>query len=144
MDAIVWFVAIGLLLVLMALAGSVLRRLPLSASLLYLAAGFGLGHLGLGRLSPVEDAVLLERLTEICVLVSLFSAGLKLRARLGSRSWRPGVRLASISLVATVAMLAGVGVWALGLSVAAAILLAAIVAPTDPVLASDVQVEEPG
>jgi len=140
MDAIVWFIIIGLLLVAMALGGSVLKRLPLSTSLLYLGVGYALGRLGLGHLDPLEHSALLERLTEVAVILSLFSAGLKLRLPLKDREWRVALRLALGAMVLTVAMMALVGVGALGLSLGAAVLLGAILSPTDPVLASDVQV----
>jgi NhaP-type Na+/H+ or K+/H+ antiporter len=83
---------------------------------------------------------LLERLTEVAVILSLFSAGLKLRLPLKDREWRVALRLALGAMVLTVAMMALVGVGALGLSLGAAVLLGAILSPTDPVLASDVQV----
>jgi NhaP-type Na+/H+ or K+/H+ antiporter len=140
MHAIVWFIIIGLLLVAMALGGSVLKRLPLSTSLLYLGVGYGLGRLGLGHLDALEHSALLERLTEVAVILSLFSAGLKLRLPLKDREWRVALRLALGAMVLTVAMMALVGVGALGLSLGAAVLLGAILSPTDPVLASDVQV----
>ncbi|NMO19308.1 sodium:proton antiporter [Pyxidicoccus fallax] len=140
MQAIVWYLIIGLLLVAMALGGSVLKRLPLSTSLLYLVVGFGVGRLGMGHLQPLEHAALLERLTEVAVIVSLFSTGLKLRLPLKDRQWRVALRLAVTAMVLSVAMVALVGVAALGLSLGAAVLLGAILSPTDPVLASDVQV----
>jgi NhaP-type Na+/H+ or K+/H+ antiporter len=140
-----WCVVAGGLLISMALAGSVLKRLPLTTSLLYLAVGFGLGPAGyeLIHLDPVEQAALLERVTEVAVLISLFTAGLKLRTPLSEGRWLLPVRLAFASLALTVGLLALVGVVGLGLPVGAAILLGAILAPTDPVLASDVQVENP-
>jgi NhaP-type Na+/H+ or K+/H+ antiporter len=140
MQAIVWFIIIGLLLVAMALGGSVLKRLPLSTSLLYLGVGFGLGRLGLGHLHPLDHAALLERVTEVAVILSLFSTGLKLRLPLKDREWRVALRLALGAMVLTVALVALVGVGGLGLSLGAAVLLGAILSPTDPVLASDVQV----
>lgn len=139
MQAISWFLIIGLLLVAMALGGSVLKRLPLSTSLLYLCVGLALG-LGVSRLSPLEHTALLERLTEVAVIVSLFSTGLKLRLPLKDPEWRVAVRLALGAMVLTVAMVAAVGVGVLGLPLGAAVLLGAVLAPTDPVLASDVQV----
>jgi NhaP-type Na+/H+ or K+/H+ antiporter len=141
----VWFVVVGVLLVGMAAASTLVRRLPLTTSLLYLAAGVALGPLGVGlvALDPVEDAELLERLTEIAVLVSLFGAGLKLRVALSDHRWQLPVRLATLSMTLTVALVAVVGVFGLGLPLGAAILLGAVLAPTDPVLASDVQVEHP-
>src|SRR5918997_1880447 len=100
----VWFLVIGALLVGMAAASTVVRRLPLTTSLLYLAAGIALGPVGAGLLTidPVRDAELLERLTEVAVLVSLFGAGLKLRTELSDRRWRTPVRLATSSMVVTV------------------------------------------
>jgi NhaP-type Na+/H+ or K+/H+ antiporter len=140
MQAIVWFLIIGLLLVAMALGGSVLKRLPLSTSLLYLAVGFAVGRLGLGHLPPLEHSALLERLTEVAVIVSLFNTGLKLRLPLKDREWRVALRLAVVAMVLTVGLVALVGVGALGLPLGAAVLLGAVLSPTDPVLASDVQV----
>lgn len=137
-----WFIIIGLLLILLALGASTLKRLPLSTSMLYLLAGVALGPYGanLIQLDLFRDAEWLERLTEVVVIISLFSAGLKLRTPLINGRWRLPVRLAFVSMVITVLGIAAVGYWALGLSLGAAILLGAILAPTDPVLASDVQV----
>ena len=138
-----WYLTVGALLVLMALAGSVLKRLPISSAMLYLAAGVALGPLGAGllRVDIIRDAELLERLTELAVVISLFTAGLKLRLPLRNRRWRPALLLASVAMTLTVGLIAAVGVYALGLSIGAAVLLGGILAPTDPVLASDVQVE---
>lgn len=141
----VWFVIVGLLLIVMALAASVLKRLPLTTSLLYLAAGMALGPVGVGliTLDPIEAAPLLERLTEIAVIISLFAAGLKLRTPLRDGRWHLPVRLATTSMLVTVILVAFVGALFLNLPLGAAILLGAILAPTDPVLASDVQVKNP-
>ena len=138
-----WYLTVGALLVLMALAGSVLKRLPISSAMLYLAAGVALGPLGAGllRVDIIRDAELLERLTELAVVISLFTAGLKLRLPLRNRRWRPALLLASVAMTLTVGLIAAVGVYALGLSIGAAVLLGGVLAPTDPVLASDVQVE---
>ncbi len=143
MKAVLWYLLAGVLLVMMAVAGSVLKRLPLSAGMLYLGAGVLLGPavLGLFHVDPVRDSALLERITEVAVIVSLFSAGLKLRPSLRDPRWRVPVRLASLSMTVTVGLIAAVGVVGLGLSPGAAVLLGAVLAPTDPVLASDVQVE---
>ena len=129
----------------MALGGTVLKRLPLTTSLLYLLAGLGLGPWGMNliRLDPVADAMVLERATEFVVIVSLFTAGLKLRVPPSDPLWRLPLRLASVSMVLTVALVAGVGVWLLGLPLGPSIVLGAVLAPTDPVLASDVQVSHP-
>ncbi|MEM1043683.1 MAG: cation:proton antiporter [Bacteroidota bacterium] len=140
-----WFLVAGLLLTLMALASTKLRRLPVSAAQLYLLVGVGIGPLGLGLLAvdPLEDAKALEVLSEVAVTLSLFAAGLKLRTPLSDGRWRLPLRLATVSMSATVGLVAAVGVFVLGLPVGAAVLLGAVLAPTDPVLAADVQVDEP-
>lgn len=145
MDFNYWFLVAGLVLTLMALSGSVLRRLPLSAALLYLGVGLAIGPLGFGLLQvqPVEQAALLERLAEVAVILSLFAAGLKLRTPLSDRRWRLPIRLAFVSMTATVGLLTLVGYFGLGLPLGGAVILGAVLAPTDPVLASDVQIEEP-
>lgn len=139
--ATVWFVITGALLIGFALTGTVLKRLPVTPSLLYLAAGAWLGPWGAGLLhvDALDDTAMLERLTEIAVIISLFTAGLKLRLPLSDRRWRVAMLLAGVAMVLTVAGITAFGV-AIGLPVAAALLLGALLAPTDPVLASDVQV----
>jgi NhaP-type Na+/H+ or K+/H+ antiporter len=143
MRLLTWFIVVGVLLVAMALGGSVLKRLPLSTSLLYLVVGFALGRLGVGHLEPYEQATLLEHLTEIAVIISLFTAGLKLRAPFREARWRFSVQLASLGMVLTIGLVTAAGVWLMGLPLGAAVLLGAVLAPTDPVLASDVQMESP-
>ena len=142
----VWFVIAGILLVGIALSGSVLKRLPLTAAVIYLAAGAAIGPWGAGllQIDAVRDAELLERLTEVAVIISLFTAGLKLRIPVSDRRWRPAILLASFAMLLTVAAIAMFAVLVLGLPVSAAVLLGAVLAPTDPVLASDVQVEHAG
>jgi len=144
MSFAIWSLIIGALLITMALSGTLLRRLPLSTAMLYLAAGFGLGPAGLALMSPdpLVYSVMLERSAEIAVLISLFAVGLKLGLPLSDKGWRLPVRLAIVSMTITVALIAAIGMAGLGLSLGAAILLGAILAPTDPVLASDVQVVE--
>lgn len=140
-----WFIIIGALLVGMALSSTVVRRLPLTTSLLYLAVGVGLGDVGIGMLQvdPILHAHIIERITEVAVLISLFAAGLKLRTPLTNRRWRTPFRLATVSMALTVGMITMAGVYLLALPLGAAVLLGAVLAPTDPVLASDVQVAHP-
>ena len=139
----VWFVVTGSLLIGMALAGSVLKRLPLTAAMFYLTAGTLLGPWGVGllQMDALDGASGLERLTEIAVIISLFTAGLKLRLPVSDRRWRAAMLLATIAMVLTIAGVAAFAVAALDMPLGAAVLLGAVLAPTDPVLASDVQVE---
>ncbi|MDB5945702.1 MAG: putative Na+/H+ and antiporter, NhaP type [Ramlibacter sp.] len=146
MDFAIWSVIVGVLLVVMALSGSVLARLPLSTAMLYLMVGMAVSPWGIGLLwaDSATHSVLLETLTEVVVLISLFSAGLKLSSALSDRRWMLPLRLAVGSMIFTVLAIAAVGHFLLGLSAGASILLGGILAPTDPVLASDVQVQTPG
>lgn len=140
----VWALVVGALLIAMALAGSLMKRLPLSASMFYLAVGYMLGAGGFGFMTvdPRLISGLLERVAEVAVLISLFSVGLKLGLPFSSHHWRLPLRLAFVSMTLVVVLVALVGFFLLGMSIGAAILLGGILAPTDPVLASDVQVEE--
>jgi sodium/hydrogen antiporter len=140
-----WSAAVGLLLLVMALSDSLLARLPLSTSMLYLAVGAAASPLWLGwlRAAPISDAHGLERIAEVVVLLSLFGSGLKMSVGLSDGRWLLPLRLAVVAMIGTVALVAAAGVAWLGLPLGAAILLGGILAPTDPVLASDVQVAEP-
>lgn len=146
MDFAIWSVIVGVLLIVMALSGSVLARLPLSTAMLYLMVGLAVSPWGMGLLwaDVARHSAVLETITEVVVLISLFSAGLKLSSALSSRRWLLPLRLAVVSMIFTVLAIAAVGHLMLGLSLGAAILLGGILAPTDPVLASDVQVHTAG
>ena len=138
-----WYLIIGLLLVGVAVSGTLMKRLPLTPTMLYLGLGAVLGPVGLGLLivDPLQSATLLEHAAEIAVIVSLFTTGLKLRVPLRDKLWFIPLRLAFVSMTITVGLVALIGMYALGLPLGAAILLGAVLAPTDPVLASDVQLE---
>ncbi len=139
-----WALIVGALLIAMALSGTLLKRLPVSTALLYLAAGYGLSPAGLNLMAPdpLNYSAILERLAEVAVLISLFAVGLKLGLPLSDKGWLLPVRLTIVSMTITVVLIALIGTQILGLSLGAAVLLGAIIAPTDPVLASDVQVLE--
>jgi len=141
-----WYLALGGLMLVIAFLDRHVKRLPITTTILYLAAGIALGPFGLGwiQINPLRDAAFLERATELGVIISLFTAGLKLHSPPHGRRWQMPVRLASLSMLITVGLITMVGVWLLGLPLGAAVLLGAILAPTDPVLASDVQLEHPG
>ena len=144
MDFAPWSAVVGLLLIVMALSDTVLARLPLSTSMLYVLAGVAVSPLWLGwsQLSLLSHTVILERLAEVVVLLSLFTSGLKMSLGLTDGRWLLPLRLALVSMLITVGLIAWLGVSWLGLSLGAAILLGGILAPTDPVLASDVQVAD--
>ncbi|RYE05395.1 MAG: sodium:proton antiporter, partial [Sphingobacteriales bacterium] len=83
------------------------------------------------------------RLTELCVIVSLIGTGLKINKSFTWRHWNIPLRLVSVTMILCIAAVAFFGWIGLGFSAAAAILLGAVLAPTDPVLAADVQVSPP-
>lgn len=141
-----WYIVIGVVLVSMALTGSIVERLPVTPAILYLAAGYAIGRGGVGlhELDPIIDAALLRGLSEIAVAISLFAVGLKLRVPLTAHAWRVPLRLALPALVLTIMFFAGAAQWLYGLAPGMALLLAAILSPTDPVLGADVHVARPG
>ncbi|WP_037971673.1 cation:proton antiporter [Streptosporangium amethystogenes] len=121
-----------------------LNRLPFSLPLACLLGGVLLYVLPL-RLpepDPVVHRALIEHAAELCVLVSLMGAGLAVNRPFGLRGWSSTWRLLGVTLPLTVLGVAGAAVL-LGWPPAAAFLMGAVLAPTDPVLASDVQVGEP-
>ncbi|NDP37470.1 MAG: sodium:proton antiporter [Rhodoferax sp.] len=141
-----WFVLIGGLLLVRGLTPSVLKRSPVTAAMIYLAVGFLVGPsvLNLFHFNPLKESALLEVLTEIAVLISLFSAGVKMPVPFSFSRWRAPLRLATVSMTITVVLVAAFAYYVLGLPLGAGVLLGAIVAPTDPVLATDVQSRHPG
>jgi sodium/hydrogen antiporter len=145
MSFALWLAIGGVLLLFMALSGTLLSRMPVSTSMLYLLAGLAVGPLGLAMAAPVlvAHATLLEHLTEIIVLLSLFTSGMKMSLGLRDQRWFPPLRLALGSMLATVLLITAAGVALLGLPLGAAVLLGGILAPTDPVLATEVQVDNP-
>lgn len=139
-----WFLLIGGLLVGMAFSSRLVQRLPLSPAMLYLLAGFLIGPGGAGLLTVdiVGDSNIITLAAEIAVLVTLFAVGLRLQT--AWPAWRIPMRLATLGMLITIAVTALAAIVLLGLPLPWALLLAAILAPTDPVLASDVQIQESG
>ena len=93
--------------------------------------------------SPQQHNTIAVHLTEIGVIVSLMGVGLKIDRVPNWRTWSTVWRLLAVTMPITIVVVAALAWWTLGLPIATAILLGAVVAPTDPVLASDVQVGEP-
>jgi NhaP-type Na+/H+ or K+/H+ antiporter len=126
-------------------APAYLESRPLSLPIVLIAIGmvvFGL-PLGLPLPDPLEHVEVTERVTELGVIVALTGAGLGIDRPIGWRRWGPAWRLLAIAMPLFIAAVALLGWAVLGLSAAGALLLGAALAPTDPVLAADVQVGEP-
>ncbi|TDD13597.1 cation:proton antiporter [Nonomuraea diastatica] len=128
-----------------AILPQVLARRPLSLPLVYLLGGVVLFALpiALPGPDPVAHRTALEHITELCVVVSLMGAGLAINRRAGVRAWSTTWRLLGLVMPLTVAGVAVAATLLLGWPAGAALLLGAVLAPTDPVLASDVHVGEP-
>ena len=141
-----WFLLIGGLLLGMGLSSSILKRSPVTSAIIYLAVGVLVGPtvLNLFHVNPLKESALLEVLTEVAVLISLFSAGVKMPVPFSFSRWRTPILLATVSMAITIAMVAAFAYYVLGLPLGAGVLLGAILAPTDPVLATDVQIRHPG
>lgn len=141
-----WFLLIGALMLTRGITSSVLKRLPVTPAIVYLVVGVLIGPSVFDwfAFDPIEEAPLLEVMTEIAVLVSLFSAGIKMPVPVTWQRWQPPIRLAWVSMTITVGLVAAFAHLVLGLALGAAVLLGAVLAPTDPVLATDVQSRHPG
>jgi len=141
-----WFLLVGGLLLARGLTASMLKRLPVTPAIIYLAVGLLVGPtvLDVFHFNPLKESALLEVLTEVVVLISLFSAGVKMPAPVSFSRWRAPILLASVSMTLSVGMVAAFAYYLLGLPLGAGVLLGAILAPTDPVLATDVQTRHPG
>ena len=140
-----WFLLVGGLLLVMGLTSTALKRLPITSAIIYLAVGLLLGPtvLNVFHFNPLKQSALLEIFTEVAVLISLFSAGVKMPAPFSFARWRTPLLLATLSMAITVGLISGFAYFFLHLPLGAAVLLGAILAPTDPVLATDVQIRHP-
>lgn len=123
-----------------------LKRQPVTFPIVYVTLGMVLYALPLPLPDPdpFEYSAVAERLTELVVLVALVGAGLRIDTPFGWRRWAPTWRLLGLTMPLCILAGAWLGHSMLGLGLASALLLGAVLAPTDPVLASDVQVGGPG
>ncbi|CCQ47711.1 sodium/hydrogen exchanger family protein [Pseudarthrobacter siccitolerans] len=139
------FAAAGLAVFTAAVLPKLLRDMPFSMPMVFLGAGMGAFALipTLPDPDPVAHGDFVLHLSEICVIISLMGAGLALDRPVGRRLWSTTWRLLGIAMPLCIIGLTLLGLWFLGLGLGAALLVAASLAPTDPVLASEVQVGEP-
>lgn len=139
------FLAAGLAVLAAAVLPKMLRRLPLSMPMVFLGSGMLAFTLipDLPSPDPVLYADFTTHLTEVCVIISLMGAGLALDRPFRWRGWSTTWRLLGIVMPLCILAMTLLGLWVLGLGLAAAVLVGAALAPTDPVLASEVQVGRP-
>jgi NhaP-type Na+/H+ or K+/H+ antiporter len=137
---------LGLLVLLSAWLPMVVNRLPLSLPIIAVGIGFAApaGPWMTSATTFLLQQRVLEHLVEFVILIALMGAGLRIERPFGWRRWQATFRLLGIAMPLTIAGMT-VLCWAsLGLGWAAALLIGAALAPTDPVLACDVQVGPPG
>ncbi|PHH39018.1 cation:proton antiporter [Pseudomonas putida] len=144
MSFVIWVAVLGAVLLTLALTSSYLRWMPVTTSAVCLLLGIGIGPSGLDllKLSLENASVWMEHLTEVAVLFSLFVCGLKLRLPLRDKRWRIAFGLAGPVMVLTIAGVSVLLHWGLQLSWGPSLLIGAMLAPTDPVLAALVQVND--
>ena len=142
MTFILWMAVLGAVLLTLALTSSYLRWMPVTTSAVCLLPGIGIGPLGMDllHLDIKGSARWMEHLTEVAVLFSLFVSGLKLRLPLKHRTWRIAFGMAGPVMLLTIVGTCAVLHWVFDLSWGVSLLVGAILAPTDPVLAGLVQV----
>jgi len=142
---ILFLFGFGIIVLLVAWLPLALRKLPLSLSIL--CVGLGAAVFSSGWLDFEPDPrtydTLVEKLTETVVIIALMGAGLKLDRPIGLRAWATTWRLLGVAMPLTILAVTLVAIYGLNFPVAMALLLGAALAPTDPVLASDVQVGRP-
>lgn len=137
---------VGLLLLAVTLGSGWISRLPLSFAIIYLVVGILLGPYGFDlvnlRQNNIFNTELLKRLTEFVVIISVFSCGLRIVRPFSLKNWQLTTRLIVLLMPISILAIAIAGHFLLAMSWGAAILLGAILAPTDPVLASEVQLTD--
>jgi sodium/hydrogen antiporter len=136
-----WYLIIGGLLIAMALARKLIAHLPMTGAMIYLAVGFVLGPAGTGLLTfdVTSGAGVLRIITEAGLVISLFAIGMHLRVPLLDRLWRLPLRLGVGAMLLTIAAMTAIGYYGLGLAPGLALIVAAALAPTDPVLANELR-----
>lgn len=137
---------VGLLIATIALSNQGGRTF--TSAIVYLGLGIvaatGIWGLGFTPFDPIEDAALLEHMTEVVVIIALFGTGLAVDRPLHWRAWSHALRLLIVAMPLTIVAVALFGWGAMGLSLGAAVMLGGAVAPTDPVLAGDLGIGPPG
>lgn len=122
-----------------------LENKPVSYAMVFVGIGFLLYQLPLDlpNPNPLKNEGLTVRLTEMGVIIALMGTGLKINRSFNWRNWRIPILLIGVTMVLCIGLLGIMSWWLLGLFPASALLLGAAMAPTDPVLAADVQVGPP-
>jgi sodium/hydrogen antiporter len=146
------YLVVGLALLLATLLPGLVRHVAISPPMLLVGVGLLLGLLPMPEgfsLAPEDNRTTVLHFAEVTILIALMGVGLALErglvlwSRRSWGTWSSVWRLLGVAMPLTIAGIALTGVGLLGLAPAVAVLLGAVLSPTDPVLASDVQVGAP-
>lgn len=138
------FALAGLSALMAALLPRWLHKKALSVPMAFLALGLAVGFVpGTPEIDPLLNSERAEHVTEVVVIIALMGAGISIDRAVGWKRWRTTWQLLAIAMPLTILLVAVTASWVAGLPLAAAVLVGAVLAPTDPVLAGDVQVGRP-
>jgi NhaP-type Na+/H+ or K+/H+ antiporter len=137
--------AFGIMAMVAAIVPVLLRKKYFSAPIVYLLLG-GITYILVIplKLKPLENLPIIEHITEFVILVALANTGMRIKEPFAWRTWKYAFRLLAIAMPLTIVAASFLGWWAMGFAPATAMLFGALIAPTDPVLASELQTSEPG
>lgn len=137
--------SLGFATLVMAWLPSISKKIKISFPIILILLGFLLYFMGapLAWPDPLWSDTSLMYFSELIVIIALMGAGLKIGSVFSFTTWKRPLLLVFITMPISIAAAYFLGIYFLALSVPSALLLAAVLAPTDPVLAAEVQLEEP-
>lgn len=136
---------LGIITLLAATVPNILSNRNITAPIIYLFIGVGIYLVGnrYSTIAALNNVDVIKKIAEFVVIVALTNAGLKITNPFSWKSWEYSFWLLLITMPVTIVASAWLGWWVLGLAPASAVLFGALISPTDPVLASDLQTTRP-
>lgn len=136
--------SLGVAAILAATVPVLMKRKFISAPIIYMLFGIGVYLLLLHYFfQPMQYSEIIKRVTEFVVIIALTNAGLKIKEPFKWKTWRHSFRLLAIAMPITIVAASFLGWWIAGFAPATALLFGALISPTDPVLASELQTSQP-
>ena len=135
----------GAIALLAAVVPVILQKKYISAPIVYLIIGCcGFFICSQCHIHPLDHLETIKHITEFVILIALVNTGLRIKDPFKWGTWKKAVRLLAIAMPLTIVAATFLGWWIMGLAPATALLFGALISPTDPVLASELQTSEPG
>jgi len=135
----------GIVALFAAIIPVLLQKKYTSAPIIYLIIGAAVYALASNyEIKPLDHLEEIKHITEFVILVALANAGLRIKEPFKWKTWKNAFRLLAIAMPITIVAATFLGWWIVGLAPATALLFGALISPTDPVLASELQTSEPG